>query len=260
MGRPTYTSFDDVKDYMQNVIHGNGIGAITGQLLQDVLSEILNTAEFVVNVSGSSAGGQALAAEGWAVGKQHGEPVSEGSPYYHNNSLYFASIVKGVVADMQQTLEMMQQATEDANREAAYAHEQGEYARQVTDAAKGGYDTLSDRLNAMSESIDSLKVWIEPVEGWDASVRVNAGRYYRFEGEVNRLDVELASVLDDKSVCSVVLFMRMGTAPQVTFVAEEGGVCFQDGFSLEPNETYEVNALWNGAFWVVAAMKINFNL
>ena len=48
MSTPTYTSFDDVKTYMQNVIHGNGIGAITGQLLQDVLSEILNTAEFEV--------------------------------------------------------------------------------------------------------------------------------------------------------------------------------------------------------------------
>ena len=256
MSTPTYTSFDDVKTYMQNVIHGNGIGAITGQLLQDVLSEILNTAEFVVNVSGSSAGGQALAAEGWAVGKQHGEPVSDGSPYYHNNSLYFASVVNSVVADMQQTLEIMQQATADANREAAYAHEQGEYARQVTDAAKGGYDTLSDRLNAMSESIDSLKVRIIPVGGLDASIRVEDGCYYRFEG-VNRLDVVLESVLDGKSVRSVVLFMHMGEAPQVTFRAEEGNVYFQDGFSLDPNEAYEVNALWNGAFWVVAAMKIN---
>ena len=83
-----YNSFDDWKAWMQTVIKENGVGAITGPLLQAVLGELSDTAEWLVSVSGSSADARALAAEGWAVGTQRGVPVTEGSPYYQNNSLY----------------------------------------------------------------------------------------------------------------------------------------------------------------------------
>lgn len=39
--------------------------------------------------------GYSLVAEGWAKGTQDGEPVEEGSPYYHNNSEYFSGAAHG---------------------------------------------------------------------------------------------------------------------------------------------------------------------
>lgn len=42
--------------------------------------------------SATSAATNALKAEGYAVGKQNGQAVASGSPYYHNNAEYFSGL------------------------------------------------------------------------------------------------------------------------------------------------------------------------
>ena len=51
----TYTSFDDWAAWMQTVIKENGVGAITGPVLQEVLSELSDTADYLVSESEGSA-------------------------------------------------------------------------------------------------------------------------------------------------------------------------------------------------------------
>lgn len=110
-----FTSFDDWSAWMQTVIKENGVGAITGPVMQEVLSELSDTAEYLVNISGSSADGRALAAEGYAVGTQRGVPVEEGSPYYHNNAKYWAEVVKSMATSLGELTAEARQAIDDAN-------------------------------------------------------------------------------------------------------------------------------------------------
>ena len=100
---------------MQTVIKENGVGAITGPVMQEVLAELSDTAEYLVNISGSSADGRALAAEGYAVGTQRGVPVEEGSPYYHNNAKYWAEVVASRAAELGELTAEARQAIDDAN-------------------------------------------------------------------------------------------------------------------------------------------------
>ena len=49
-----------------------------------------------------------------------------------------------------------------------------------------------------------------------------------------------------------------GTTPAVTIAsADSKNVYYQDGFEIGTGNTYEINALFNGAAWIVAAVKIN---
>ena len=110
-----FTSFDDWSAWMQTVIKENGEGAITGPVMQEVLAELSDTAEYLVNISGSSADGRALAAEGYAVGTQRGVPVTEGSPYYHNNAKYWAEVVESMATSLGELTAEARQAIDDAN-------------------------------------------------------------------------------------------------------------------------------------------------
>lgn len=134
-----FTSFDDWSAWMQTVITENGVGAITGPVMQEVLAELSDTAEYLVNISGSSADGRALAAEGYAVGTQRGVPVAEGSPYYHNNAKYWAEVVASRAAELGELTAEARQAIDDANAAvraaAGAAHDATEAAGSALGAA-----------------------------------------------------------------------------------------------------------------------------
>jgi hypothetical protein len=134
-----FTSFDDWSAWMQTVIKENGVGAITGPVMQEVLAELSDTAEYLVNTSGSSADGRALAAEGYAVGTQRGVPVEEGSPYYHNNAKYWAEVVESRATALGELTAEARQAIDDANAAvraaAGAAHDATEAAGSALGAA-----------------------------------------------------------------------------------------------------------------------------
>jgi hypothetical protein len=55
----------------------------------------------------------------------------------------------------------------------------------------------------------------------------------------------------------VVIYLTAGTTPAVTIsAADSKDVYYQDGFEIEAGITYEINALFNGAAWIVAGVKI----
>ena len=88
------------------------------------------------------------------------------------------------------------------------------------------------------------------------------GRYYRIDVPIETLAITLPAMTDLTTVRTVVIYLTGGTTPAVTFssTAPSGGtspdVYYQDGFEIKAGETYEINALFNGAAWIVAGVKI----
>lgn len=112
------------------------------------------------------------------------------------------------------------------------------------------------------------KVVIEaPVNTTDATLPITAlntdtGKYYRIDVAVETLAITLPAMTDSTKIANVVLMLTGGTTPAVTIAstAPSGGtapdVYYQDGFAIEAGKTYEVNCLYNGVAWVVAAVEI----
>lgn len=103
---------------------------------------------------------------------------------------------------------------------------------------------------------------VAPVNEEDATLAITTlttevGKYYRIDVPVDTLNVSLPATEDNTIVRTVVLYLTAGTTPAVTISAADGKeVLYQDGFEIEAGKTYEVNALYNGAVWVVASVEI----
>lgn len=117
--------------------------------------------------------------------------------------------------------------------------------------------SLNDKLSAF----DSVVIEA-PVNDTDATLPITAlsceaGKYYRLDVAVETLAVTLPAMTDLTTVRGVVIYLTAGTTPAVTIAAADSkDVCYQDGFEIEAGNTYEINALFNGAAWIVAAVKI----
>ncbi len=88
------------------------------------------------------------------------------------------------------------------------------------------------------------------------SLAPSVNKYYRFTADVGTLAVTLPTVTDTTKVASIVFYLTTGSSPNVTFTSSHS-VVYQDGFQLDASKTYEVNALFNGAAWVLMAAEIN---
>ena len=121
---------------------------------------------------------------------------------------------------------------------------------------------LNDKLSAF----DSVVIEA-PVNATDDTLPITAltcevGKYYRIDVAVKTLAITLPAMTDLTTIRTVVIYLTAGTTPAVTIssTAPSGGsapdVLYQDGFEIEAGETYEINALFNGAAWIVAAVKI----
>ena len=122
---------------------------------------------------------------------------------------------------------------------------------------------LNDKLSAF----DSVVI-VAPVDDLDptdpiTALSCEAGKYYRIDVPVETLAVTLPAMTDATTVRSVILYLTGGTTPAVTIssTAPSGGsapaVHFSDGFAIESGNTYEVNCLWNGLYWIAASILIN---
>ena len=104
---------------------------------------------------------------------------------------------------------------------------------------------------------------VTPVNATDATLPITTltcevGKYYRIDVAVDTLGVTLPAMTDLTTVRTVVIYLTAGTTPAVTIsAADSKNVYYQDGFEIEAGSTYEINALFNGAAWIVAAVKIN---
>lgn len=104
---------------------------------------------------------------------------------------------------------------------------------------------------------------VAPVNTTNATLSITTlttevGKYYRLDVAVETLTVTLPAITDLTTVRTVVIYLTGGTTPSITIsTADSKDVYFQDGFEIEANSTYEINCLFNGVAWIVAAAKIN---
>jgi hypothetical protein len=117
---------------------------------------------------------------------------------------------------------------------------------------------LNDKLSAFDAVVIEA-----PVNATDATLPITtltceAGKYYRVDVTVDTLAVTLPAMTDLTTVRTVVIYFTAGTTPAVTITsADSKDVYYQDGFDIEAGNTYEINALFNGAAWIIADVQIN---
>jgi hypothetical protein len=117
-------------------------------------------------------------------------------------------------------------------------------------------------LNDKLSGLEGVTAIVAPANATDATLPVTSltcevGKYYRLDVAVETLTVTLPSMSGVTTVKTVVLYLTAGTTPAVTIsAADSKDVLYQDGFGIESGKTYEINALFNGAVWVVASVEI----
>lgn len=78
---------------------------------------------------------------------------------------------------------------------------------------------------------------------------------YYIEGVVNQLSAKIqydATKFDPTKVHAIEVFLMTGDNPSISFGASNHAIRYFEGFSLEPNTTYELNFMFNGNTWVAA--------
>jgi len=110
---------------------------------------------------------------------------------------------------------------------------------------------------------ENVTTIVAPVDTTDATLPITTltcevGKYYRIDVAVDTLAVTLPAMTDLTIAKTVVIYLTGGTTPSITIsTADSKDVYFQDGFEIKANSTYEINCLFNGVAWIVAAAKIN---
>lgn len=102
--------------------------------------------ELAAAASSSAAAGNALYAEGFAVGEQNGTPVSSGSPYYENNAKYYELASEGFAVGEQEGTPVTSGSPYYENNSKYYA-----------DAAAAVAASIPADYTQLSNDVDSLK-------------------------------------------------------------------------------------------------------
>lgn len=107
-------------------------------------------------------------------------------------------------------------------------------------------------------AIANLESKMAVVAASGTALTASVDNYYLFSSEVGTLAITLTTPSDTTHITKVVFMLTTGSSPAVTFAGASGiNVIAQDGFSIEASTTYEINAIYNGVAWVVAAMKLS---
>lgn len=87
-----------------------------------------------------------------------------------------------------------------------------------------------------------------------STLTAEVGKYYRLDVAVETLAITLPTMTGVTNVKTITFYMTGGTTPGVTFTSTHN--VYLADFTIESGKTYEVNAAWNGASWIVAAVNI----
>lgn len=140
---------------------------------------------------------------------------------------------------------------------------------ELTTQLNGKQDTISDLATIRSgaalgatavqpAAIANLESKMAIVAASGTALTASVDNYYNFASEVGTLAITLTTPSDTTHITKSVFMLTTGSTPAVTFAGESGvNVIAQDGFSIEASTTYEINAIYNGVAWVVAAMKLS---
>lgn len=97
------------------------------------------------------------------------------------------------------------------------------------------------------------KISIEAASGTTLTAQVK--KYYRFSSEVNTLAVTLPIPSDTTHLQTILFGFTTGANPDISWNST-ATIHKGDGYQIDANTTYEVNALYNGVNWIIFAHKI----
>jgi len=120
---------------MSIVVYENNLGHVTAYAYAKSKGYQGTEEEFAIELA--RCGGGALVAEGFAVGEQDGVPVTSESPYYHNNSKYYAEQAGQSATDAETAKGLAEDAKDLAQGYAQDAYNDAERAEQA--ATTAGY-------------------------------------------------------------------------------------------------------------------------
>ena len=115
--------------------------------------------------------------------------------------------------------------------------------------------------------VDSLvpDIVVGTISALNTTLAAAINKYYRYDTAVDTLTVTLPELVSSSKVQNVVVYLTAGSnadSTTITFAAAtptEGvaaPVYYQKSYDIEAGKTYEINALYNGAAWIIAAVEI----
>ena len=145
----------------------------------------------------------------------------------------------------------------------------------IVDHVKNITDDLDSKTQEVAEDLDDFKneniayyesseeetiipdngAILVPITETITSLAAENGRYYRFDNEVNTLEVTLPTITDTNTVKTIILYLTFGSTPAFTITAD-ADIYYSDIYEVEANKTYEISCLFNGSTWIIASVEI----
>ena len=116
--------------------------------------------------------------------------------------------------------------------------------------------STESKINYVSGAVSSLTTTFETVS--TTALTASVGKYYNC-ASVGTLNITLPTPSGNQ-VTTISFFIQSGANPAVTFTSQGNSIYLSDGFLIEANSTYEVNALWNGTYWLIAMVKLELSV
>lgn len=89
-----------------------------------------------------------------------------------------------------------------------------------------------------------------------ASIDAKLNKYYRIDADVDTMGIALPEATENDAISYIIFMFTAGDNPNITFTSASQNICYQEGYTIDANKTYEINCLWNGEEWVVASLEI----
>ena len=124
----------------------------------------------------------------------------------------------------------------------------------------GDIEELLDEILGSGTTKSQKK--LEVIEASGTTLNSEENSYYHFDDVITTLAITLPSVGDTNHINQVIFNFTTGSNPLVSFEASpisgiRPSIYANEGFSIDANTTYEINAIYNGNTWVLAAIRID---
>ena len=164
----------------------------------------------------------------------------------------WAAIQSGITSNLVSKLNALPTATELSNSFAAKQDTINDLADIRAGAALGATAVQPAALTGKEDkmAIDSTAK--------TASFTASVGNYYFVNiAASGSITVTLTTPSDNSSLQNAVFRVTTSTSPQLIFAAASGIDVYEaDGYKIEADKIYEVNAQWNGVNWDIASVTL----
>lgn len=86
----------------------------------------------------------------------------------------------------------------------------------------------------------------------DMTISVEPAKYYRIDGDISKLEIKILPLLNTTQIQSMIINFTTGAAPAVSITCEDKEIKYYAGYNITSWTTYEINLMFNGAYWIVA--------